>query len=174
LAEARHSGAFVWADASGAPFGSEAPNEVAFRATGGMRVVTAVDGAGTPTNGVVLPAGSGAWETLSDRNAKTDFEPVDTREMLERVVELPIQRWRYRAEVPEAEHVGPTAQDFRAAFGLGSSDRSIATVDADGVALAALQGLYELVREQREQIRVLEDKVEQLSRGSREGEGSGR
>ncbi|RME90510.1 MAG: hypothetical protein D6766_13150, partial [Verrucomicrobia bacterium] len=33
------------------------------------------------------------------------------------------------------------AQDFHAAFGLGTDDRHIATVDADGVALAAIQGL---------------------------------
>jgi hypothetical protein len=33
------------------------------------------------------------------------------------------------------------AQDFHAAFGLGADDKHIATVDADGVALAAIQGL---------------------------------
>lgn len=33
------------------------------------------------------------------------------------------------------------AQDFKAAFGLGETDTGIATVDADGVALAAIQGL---------------------------------
>jgi hypothetical protein len=38
-------------------------------------------------------------------------------------------------------HIGPTAQDFHAAFGLGSDDETIGTVDADGVALAAIQGL---------------------------------
>jgi hypothetical protein len=39
------------------------------------------------------------------------------------------------------------AQDFYAAFGVGESDRHINTVDADGVALTAIQGLYEIVRE---------------------------
>ena len=33
------------------------------------------------------------------------------------------------------------AQDFYAAFNLGTDDKHIATVDADGVALAAIQGL---------------------------------
>jgi trimeric autotransporter adhesin len=32
------------------------------------------------------------------------------------------------------------AQDFHAAFDLGTDERHIATVDADGVALAAIQG----------------------------------
>ena len=38
-------------------------------------------------------------------------------------------------------HLGPTAQDFRAAFGLGHNDTTISSVDAPGVALAAIQGL---------------------------------
>jgi hypothetical protein len=40
------------------------------------------------------------------------------------------------------------AQDFYAAFGLGEDDVSIATLDLDGVALAAIQGLAEIVEEQ--------------------------
>jgi hypothetical protein len=34
------------------------------------------------------------------------------------------------------------AQDFYAAFGVGKDERHISTVDADGAALAAIQGLY--------------------------------
>jgi hypothetical protein len=37
------------------------------------------------------------------------------------------------------------AQDFAAAFGLGSSDRIIETVDADGVVMVAIQALYRRV-----------------------------
>ena len=51
-----------------------------------------------------------------------------------------------------ARHVGPTAQDFREAFGLGLDAKSIGTIDADGVALAAIQGLYELLLEKEAQI----------------------
>ncbi len=43
--------------------------------------------------------------------------------------------------------MGPMAQDFRAAFGLGVSDELIDTIDPDGVALAAIQGLNALVQE---------------------------
>ena len=39
------------------------------------------------------------------------------------------------------------AQDFHAAFGLGVSDKLIDTIDPDGVALAAIQGLHALVEE---------------------------
>lgn len=77
----------------------------------------------------------------SDRNLKTDFAPVDPAAVLEEVARLPIQQWRFKAEAEEVKHVGPMAQDFRAAFGLGEIPTAIATVDADGVALAAIQGL---------------------------------
>ena len=51
-----------------------------------------------------------------------------------------VTRWRYRTE-GDVEHIGPMAQDFHEAFGVGPDEWSIATVDADGVALAAIQGL---------------------------------
>jgi len=166
-AQALHRGAFVWADASGAdttplPFASGAPNEVALRATGGMRVVTGLD-AGVPVSGVVVEAGSGSWSAMSDRNAKTDFEPVDVNGVLEEVAQLPLQTWRYRAEAEGLRHLGPVAQDFHAAFGLGSNDRWIATVDADGVALAAIQGLYRLVQEQQAEIAALRGRLDALT-----------
>ena len=66
---------------------------------------------------------------------------MDAQAVLQRVAALPISEWRYRTEVSAARHMGPTAQDFRAAFGLGDGDTMIAAVDADGVALAAIQGL---------------------------------
>ena len=87
---------------------------------------------------------NGAFVARSDRSAKQDFEPVDSRDMLERVAALPVMRWRYTNN-PANVHLGPVAQDFRAAFGLGQDDQTIATVDADGVALAAIQGLKEKV-----------------------------
>ncbi len=44
------------------------------------------------------------------------------------------------------------AQDFYAAFGLGEDERYIGTLDADGVALAAIQDLYAINQEQTEVI----------------------
>jgi hypothetical protein len=38
-------------------------------------------------------------------------------------------------------HLGPTAEDFREAFGLGDSSADIGLIDGQGVALAAIQGL---------------------------------
>ena len=81
----------------------------------------------------------------SDRNAKTGFAPVDAAVVLDKVVRLPIQQWRFKTEPDDVKHFGPMAQDFRAAFGLGEIPTAIATVDADGVALAAIQGLNQKV-----------------------------
>lgn len=72
---------------------------------------------------------------------KMDFAPVDTTAVLEKVAALPIQQWRFQTEDASVKHVGPMARDFRAAFGLGEIPTAITTVDADGVALAAIQGL---------------------------------
>jgi hypothetical protein len=50
------------------------------------------------------------------------------------------------------------AQDFRAAFGLGSDDKTITQVDVNGVALAAIQGLNaKLEAKVAEQARELAD-----------------
>lgn len=76
----------------------------------------------------------------SDRNIKMDIQPVDSARVLKAVSRLPIQAWRYRTQ-PEAQHLGPMAQDFAAELGLGADDRVIAAVDASGVALAAIQAL---------------------------------
>ena len=65
---------------------------------------------------------------------------IDVGDVLQRVLAMPITRWRYRNDTA-AWHLGPVAEDFHAAFGLGESEQYIGTVDADGVALAAIQGL---------------------------------
>jgi hypothetical protein len=84
---------------------------------------------------------AGTLSSASDRNIKQDFADVDLREVLDKVVALPVQTWTYTRD-PGNRHLGPVAQDFHAAFGLnGDDDKHIATVDADGVALAAIKGL---------------------------------
>jgi trimeric autotransporter adhesin len=59
-------------------------------------------------------------------------------------------------------HLGPVAQDFRAAFGLGSDDTSIGVVDASGVALASIQALYQMMLEKDRQNQELNRKVGRL------------
>ena len=77
--------------------------------------------------------------------------------MLEKLDDLDIKSWRYNGEDPSIRHVGPTAQDLYAAFGLGKGNDHITTVDADGIALAAIKAL-------REQNLMLIDRVDELER----------
>ncbi len=124
-------------------------------------------GIGTATPGYKLHVigsirASGTINSDSDVNAKADFTPVDTASILERVAKLPIQQWRFKAEEAGVKHVGPMAQDFRAAFGLGNVSTAIATVDADGVALAAIQGLHQIVQERDLEIQDLKRAMAEL------------
>jgi uncharacterized small protein (DUF1192 family) len=68
--------------------------------------------------------------------------PVSVAEVLERVAAVPVSVWTYGFDHRSVRHMGPMAQDFTAAFGLGSTDRRIDMVDANGVALASIQALY--------------------------------
>ncbi|MBK7146025.1 MAG: tail fiber domain-containing protein [Xanthomonadales bacterium] len=92
-------------------------------------------------SGVAMAAGAGSWSSLSDRSVKTAIRPIDARAVLDRVLALPVTSWSYAAQDASIRHIGPMAQDFRAQFAIGENDTTISSVDADGVALAAIQGL---------------------------------
>ena len=156
-------GNFVFADDSDFDFNGS-NNEFAARATGGVRFVTAIDGSGTGTAGVTLASGASSWQTISDRRAKENFQDVDTRQLVEKLAAIPIQTWNYKAQAERIRHIGPMAQDFTAAFAIGESDTTIATIDADGVALAAIQGLYKIVQEKDGAIEALRTKVQAQQR----------
>jgi len=102
-----------------------------------------------------------AFNPTSDRNAKQNFQPIDPRAVLDKVARLNITEWNFKA-APDESHIGPMAQDFRAAFGLGTDDKHIATVDADGVALAAIQGLNQRLKEKDAEIQDLKQSVAEL------------
>lgn len=158
-ANANFAGCFVWADNSTSTvLNCGAANKFVARAAGGV-VFYSNSGA---TAGVQLTAGANAWAAVSDRNAKKDFVRVEPKEVLERVASMPISTWTYKSE-PGVRHMGPMAQDFRAAFGLGTDDRSIVTIDADGVALTAIQGLNEKVKELETTRGKLEDRLASLT-----------
>lgn len=66
--------------------------------------------------------------------------PLTAEETARRLFSLPISSWTYDFE-PGVRHVGPMSQDFAGAFGLGNTDRKIHMVDANGVAVVAIQVL---------------------------------
>jgi hypothetical protein len=162
IVAATHDGAFLYADSNDFDFHSAAADEFAVRATGGVRLVTAIDDSGDPVAGVDLASGSGSWSSLSDQDVKANVLPVDEDQILASLAELLISTWNYTSQDPSIRHIGPMAQDFYAAFGVGEDDKHISTVDADGVALAAIQGLYRLVQEQDAQITALQEQITAL------------
>ena len=101
-----------------------------------------------------------AFNPSSDRNLKENFEPVNGLAVLEKVASLPISHWNFKRD--DIPHIGPMAQDFHAAFGLGTDERHIATVDADGVALAAIQGLNQKLEQKETEITELKQAVKEL------------
>jgi hypothetical protein len=101
-------------------------------------------------------------EPASDRNAKENFAPVDGRDILARLVTIPIETWNYKAEDPTVRHIGPMAQDFAEAFGVGEDDKRIHMIDASGVALASIQALHKVVLERDGHIKVLQEQVREL------------
>ena len=114
---------------------------------------------------------NGTFVNNSDRNAKANITSIDSRSILRKLAAVPVQAWHYKAEGPSIRHLGPMAQDFRAAFGLGVDEKTISAVDADGVALASIQALYQLMLEKGRQ---LERQSAQLQQQGRQIEQQGR
>ena len=145
-ANAANDGCFVFGDkwtVSDVTCG--APNQFVARAIGGFYLFTNGYNDSNYT-GVQLTPGASAWSTFSDRNGKENVSTVDPVDVLDRLNAIPIATWNWKAQDAAIRHMGPMAQDFHAAFALGEDERHISTVDADGVALAAIQGLYRVVR----------------------------
>lgn len=98
----------------------------------------------------------------SDFNIKNNIVPVDSKDMFKRVAEMPISTWTYNSDKKGTRHMGPMSQDFKAAFNLGDKDTAINVVDAGGVALAAIQGIDQVIKEKDAKIEALEMKQKRM------------
>ncbi len=157
-AKANHTGTFVWGDDQATNVVSTGSNQFVVRASGGVWMGTndavgipAVDFLSTST-GAHLTTG-GVWTNSCDAARKENFTSVDRGDLLERIAALPITRWNYKGESAQVQHIGPTGQDFYRLFGLGTDEKSISTIDPPGVALAAIQALYEQQKSENRQLR---------------------
>ncbi len=149
------TGSFVYGDNStslGFNILSSAPNQFVVRAQNiwfgqNNGVINTANRFIETSTGAYLSTG-GTWTNSSSVNLKTNFAPVDSRFVLQKVLTLPLTTWNYKSEDQSVVHLGAMAQDFRKAFDLGADDEHISTVDADGVALAAIQGLNAEVKDE--------------------------
>lgn len=156
--QAMHDGTFMWSDSTFSGLRSWAANLFVVRASGGVHFFSN-SGA---TVGTYMPAGGMGFSPTSDRNVKENFSEVDSRAILEKLVRLQVTEWNLISQPTNIRHIGPMAQDFKAAFGVGEDDRHISTTDADGVALAAIQGLYQMLNEKDLKLSKLEKEVAEL------------
>jgi hypothetical protein len=143
-----HAGSFVFGDAS--TFGSIAPVKAAADQQFVVRAqhmwfgrdnnVTAVTDRFLETSTHAYLGIDGIWTNAGDANDETAFQNISSDDLLARLALLKIQSWSYKAD-STARHIGPSAQDFYAAFHLGHDTLTIGTADAEGVSLAAIQAL---------------------------------
>lgn len=114
-----------------------ANNQFVARGCGGVKFFTNQG----LTAGVELAAGGSGWSAVSDRNRKENFLGLEGEDILARLRSVPVSTWNYRTQEASIRHMGPMAQDFHAAFGLGENPLMINSVDIDGVNMAAVQAL---------------------------------
>ena len=90
----------------------------------------------------------------SSRQFKTPEGGIDAAALLAAVAALPVEAWRYKAEtgLGTQPHIGPYAEDFQAAFGVGDGV-TINPIDAIGVCLAAIKALSQRVEELEAQLK---------------------
>jgi hypothetical protein len=145
-------GTFMFGDRStSVPMLTFVPHQFLVRAAGG----TAFYSNSALTAGVTLAAGAGAWASVSDATRKQHFRDLSGEDVLAKLARMSIQEWSYKAQDAAIRHVGPTAQEFHAAFGLGEDPLRISTIDADGIALRAIQALDERDRQHADEVAAL-------------------
>lgn len=170
--DASHQGTFLWGDnlatIAAIPFTSEAANEFAARATGGVRFVTGVLANGEPQTGVKLTPNGSSWEAISDATKKENFHPLNGESVLEKIASFHLGTWNYIGQNPQRyRHYGPMAQDFFAAFGndgIGKigSDTTIACADFHGVNFTAIQALEKRTTDLQQQLNSLQQRYQSL------------
>jgi hypothetical protein len=170
---AGYSGSFVWSDATGTATASTANNQFVARASGGFVFYT-----DTGSGGASLAAGATSWSAISDRNAKKNISPVNCQDVLNRLARVPVEQWNYKWDDDRGTpNLGPMAQDFKAAFYPGRDDKSISTLEFDGVELAAIQGLNQklehelkLIDAENADLKARLERLEELLNAKLEGE----
>lgn len=105
----------------------------------------------------------GALTENSDINTKENIQLVNTADVLNKVMDLPISIWNYKFDNDQVKHLGPMAQDFFKQFNLGQSKDKIATIDTSGVALASIKELGKQLSQKEAEIQSLKTENEALN-----------
>jgi hypothetical protein len=108
-----------------------------------------VGNANTNGNGASLTVG-GTWTNASSINFKEDFQPLDAKDILTKIENLNISRWRYKGT--GEYHIGPIAEEFYQAFKTGNDAQHISTIDPSGISLIAITELSRQLKEKEKEL----------------------
>jgi len=104
----------------------------------------------------------GVWTNVSDVNKKENFTEVDSQSILDKIANLDITRWNYKVQDSSITHIGPMAQDFYAAFGLGEFATNISSLDPASIALSGVQALNDNVNSLEDSFQALGEELNTL------------
>jgi trimeric autotransporter adhesin len=141
-----HTGTMVMGDESTTDsVRNQADNEFRIRYNGGirLRVSTASNGNTPGAGGNVgcdLTVAVPSWTCASSRTLKENYLSVDGEDILYRVRNTPVTTWSMIGHT-DVRHLGPVAEDFYHAFGLGIGETTIGLGDIDGVNFAGVKAL---------------------------------
>lgn len=93
---------------------------------------------------------------------KDKFRSVGASDILKKVSQLTIEEWSYKHQ-PDVRHIGPVAEQFAEAFGLGNDSTKISTIDADGIALLSIQALNEQLKEMKQENQYFKDQLKMFA-----------
>lgn len=81
---------------------------------------------------------------FSSRELKEANKKINVGDILDRVSELSIEKWKYKGI--NQEHLGPYAEEFKELFGVGDG-QTINIIDMFGVTLAAIKALTQKINQ---------------------------
>ena len=153
-----HTGTMVMGDESTTDsVRNQADNEFRIRYNGGIRLrVSAAANGNTPgaggNVGCDLTVAVPSWTCASSRTLKENYVRVDGEDVLSRLRDMPITTWSMIGDDAGVRHLGPVAEDFHRAFGLGIGETTIGMGDIDGVNIAAAKALEVRTRDLQDQL----------------------
>ena len=121
-----------------------------------------------PDGSVQTAAATGSPTDRFSRELMEDFTPLDAQQLLSSIAAMPVEAWNYKGTTEH--HIGPVAEDFVAAFDVGTvretdgqrENQYLAASDVAGVALAGVKELIERNRQLEAEVAQLKALVQQL------------
>ncbi|MBI2566918.1 MAG: hypothetical protein HYV63_07810 [Candidatus Schekmanbacteria bacterium] len=105
---------------------------------------------------------AGTLTQSSSRAVKGHVVSAESLNVLGHLKNLEVALWSYKHDAPTVKHLGPFAEDFHAAFGLGESSTGIAVSDVAGVALVAVKELQAELEAKNARIDEMSARIAQL------------